>query len=233
MGPAARRHDQAPGRERPLSRGARRRARARPRAGRRRARRPLRGPGGDGADPRRRRGRLLHRPGVEPAHSSHRRALSEAVAGHGCPLSRRPGSGGHHSGRRGGRAPALPRRRHSSPSGIDRPRAHPDRPAASSALRRRGDWRRRGARDRSGGDSPPATAPRAKATGRRAACCAASRSPCASPRPGSFCGPPIPLAGPPAPAAAIPARRSGRRTDRKRSPSSPGRRGPTAAAAAA
>ena len=205
-------------------RGAGRAARSGAGARRRRARRPLRRPGGDGADPRRRQGRLLHGPRVEPARSSHRRPLSETLAGYGGPLSRRRRSGGHHSGRRGDRPSALPRRRDQGPRRIDRPRAHQDGaaacPRASPPRRSRMADRRRSARQR----SSRAMARRARATGRRAARCAASRSPFASRRPRFSSGPPIPPEGRPAPAAAIPARRSGRRTDRPRSRSSPGRR---------
>ena len=122
--------------------GARLAAGSRPRAGRRGARRALRRPGGDGADPRRRRGGLLlgARPGS--AHPAHRRALSETLARHGGPLSRRLRGASHHSGRSGVAHPlyrpdAIKARR------IDRPRAHQDGAASRPALRRR---RHRGGR---------------------------------------------------------------------------------------
>ena len=189
-----------------VRRGAGRAARSGARARRRRARQPLRRPGGDGADPRRRQGRLLLGPGVEPARSSDRRPLSETLAGHGGPLSRRRGSGGHHSRRCGDRPSALPRRRDQGAGRIDRPRSYPDGAAAcprvSPARRSPMAGRRRSARQR----SSPAMARRARATGRRAGSCAASRSPCASRRPLFSFGPPIRPEGRPAPAAAIPAR---------------------------
>ena len=126
-----------------VCRGAGGAGRSGARARRRRARQPLRRPGGDGADPRRRQGRLLLRAGIEPARSSDRGPLSETLARHGGPLSRRNGGGGHHPDRRGYRPSALPRRRNSSPRRIDRPCAYQDGKAASPALRRRGDrrWR--------------------------------------------------------------------------------------------
>ena len=60
--------------------GARRAARSGAGAGRRSARQPLRRPGGDGVDPRRRQRRLLLGAGARPAHSPHRRPLSAAAS---------------------------------------------------------------------------------------------------------------------------------------------------------
>ena len=119
------------------------------------------------------------------------------------------------------------------PRRIDRPCAHQDGAAASPALRRRGDRRRRPAADWRAGDRLRLWG-RARGrlvVGRHAAQCHARR-----PRARVHCsdlGRRSRPEGRPAPAAAIPARPYGRLTDRRRLRSSPGRRRRTGAVAAA